>query len=123
MKKQNANYLLAICFVLLSFLFGYYMGRNFHHAPIQVSKIPATIPAAQESTHLAPTQASTRININTATKEQLMTLPGVGEALAARIVAYRTENGPFSKVTDLVNVEGIGVKRLEALLAYITVGG
>lgn len=123
MKNQNANYLIMICFVLLSFLFGYYMGRNFHHTPIQFSQPLPFNPVLQESVHISPTQAITPVNINTATQEQLMTLPGVGETLASRIVAYRKENGSFAKVTDLMNVEGFGAKRLEALLDFITVGG
>lgn len=50
---------------------------------------------------------SKKININTATKEELMTLPGIGETRALAILAYRQENGPFSSVEDLKNVEGI----------------
>lgn len=123
MKNQNANYLIAICFVLLSFLFGYYIGRNFHSAPIQFSNGVALQPTVQGSVHTSPTEAITPVNINTATQEQLMTLPGIGETLAARIVAYRKEHGSFAKVADLMNVEGFGAKRLEALLDYITVGG
>ena len=63
-----------------------------------------------------------RININTATVEQLMDLKGVGEKLAQRIVDYRTQNGPFSKVDDLNNVKGIGPKILTDNAEVITVG-
>ena len=62
------------------------------------------------------------LDLNTATKEELMALPGVGEVLAERILAYRAEHGPFTCVEELGNVSGIGEKKLEALLPEVTVG-
>ena len=61
------------------------------------------------------------ININTATKEQLMLLPGIGEEYAERIILYREDNGPFASPDDLLHVKGIGKKTLERLRPYITV--
>lgn len=55
-----------------------------------------------------------KVNINTATKDQLMTLKGVGEAYADRIIEYRDKNGPFQTPEDLLKVKGIGEKTLEA---------
>ena len=49
-----------------------------------------------------------RLNINTATEAELMTLPGIGETLAARIVRYRTYNGDFQKASHIKDVTGIG---------------
>ena len=48
------------------------------------------------------------VNVNTAAAEELARLPGVGEALAERIIAYREENGPFRRAEDLMKVKGIG---------------
>ncbi len=62
------------------------------------------------------------ININTAVVEQLQTLKGIGEELAQRIIDYREENGPFEDINDLMNVSGIGIKKLEAIADKITVG-
>lgn len=48
-----------------------------------------------------------RVNLNTATAEQLMTLSGIGQAKARSIIAWREENGAFSKIEDLMEIEGI----------------
>lgn len=63
------------------------------------------------------------VDLNTATAEELAGLPGIGEKLAERILAYRRENGPFDTVEDLLNVSGIGEKKLEDLTPYVTVNG
>ena len=61
------------------------------------------------------------VNLNTATAEQLETLPGIGPVLAQNILDYRTEHGPFRTVEDLLNVSGIGDARLEQLRDLVTV--
>ncbi|MCH8479361.1 MAG: helix-hairpin-helix domain-containing protein [Wenzhouxiangella sp.] len=55
----------------------------------------------------------TRIDINSATVEELTQLHGVGTAKAEAIVAYREENGPFAHVDELVNVRGIGLRTVD----------
>ncbi|MDD4170435.1 MAG: helix-hairpin-helix domain-containing protein [Desulfotomaculaceae bacterium] len=55
------------------------------------------------------------VNINTANLSQLDTLPGIGPAIAQRIIQYRETNGPFNTVEDLKNVSGIGDKKFESL--------
>ena len=64
----------------------------------------------------------TLVDLNTAEAEELATLPGIGEGLAKRIVDYRTEHGPFEGPEGLMEVSGIGEKKLEALLPEVTVG-
>jgi competence protein ComEA len=61
------------------------------------------------------------ININTATKEQLMTLNGIGESRAQAIIAYREEHGPFTAIEDLMLVSGIKEAAFEKVKDYITV--
>lgn len=63
------------------------------------------------------------VNINTADAGQLSLLPRVGLKAAQRIVDYRTQNGPFHKTTDLMQVKGFGDKTFERLSPYITVDG
>lgn len=63
------------------------------------------------------------IDINTATARELAFLPGVGSAVAGRIVEYRQEKGPFRSPEELTAVSGIGPAVLEKMLPYITLGG
>ncbi len=66
---------------------------------------------------------SGKVNINTATAQQLTVLPGVGEKLAARIVDYRQKAGGFKNVSELMNVQGIGEKNLAKIQAFLTASG
>jgi competence protein ComEA len=63
------------------------------------------------------------VNINSADATQLALLPRVGEKAAERIIAYRTEHGPFRKSSDLMQVKGFGAKTYELVSGYITVDG
>jgi len=65
--------------------------------------------------------AKQKININTATVEELQTLPNIGPKTAKSIVKYRKKH-PFKSVEELVEVKGIGEKRLKKLKPYVTVG-
>ncbi|MDJ0723004.1 MAG: ComEA family DNA-binding protein [Desulfobacterales bacterium] len=67
-------------------------------------------------------EGGSKININTASVEELVTLNKVGDKTAARIVAYREANGPFDSVEDLTKVKGIGEKILVTNRDRISVG-
>jgi len=66
-----------------------------------------------------PRQPSFQVDINTAAWPELTQLPGIGEALAQRIVAYRDKHGPFGTHDDLRDVPGIGPKTLDAIRPYL----
>jgi len=63
-----------------------------------------------------------KVNLNTASVEQLTTLPGVGPKLAARIVEYRQKSGAFRSTQELINVQGIGEKSFAKIEAWLSVG-
>ena len=71
--------------------------------------------------YILSSESNSTININTATAEQLETLNGIGESLAAAIIAYREENGNFSSIEDIKNVSGIGDSKFEKIKDYISV--
>lgn len=72
-------------------------------------------------TPLSQEELDTRIDLNTATFDQLITLPGIGEVTAERILIFRKERGRFRYVEDLLFVRGIGEKKLSGLrdLVYV----
>ena len=69
----------------------------------------------------ATTPSNTKVNINTASQAQLDTLPGIGPAKAGDIIAYRTQNGSFKRIEDIMNVKGIAEKTFESLKDLIRV--
>ncbi len=70
---------------------------------------------------LSRTEPPRKINLNTATKEELMTLKGIGEAKAADIIRYREEQGPFQTVEEVMNISGIKEAAFEKIKNDITV--
>ena len=129
MRKPGISPLLVITIVFAVFSAGFFLGRNQNRNTVSVS-LPAefmTVPSVTTEPERAETEEtrviSFPISINDADKESLMALPGIGEVLAQRILDYRDENGAFSAPEALLNVEGIGKKRLEEILDLITIGG
>ena len=66
--------------------------------------------------------AMTPVDLNRASAEQLQQLPGIGPALASRIVEFREKQGGFERVEDLLKVKGIGEKSFQKLRPHVTVG-
>ena len=78
-------------------------------------------PAPPPDAAAGPATPSAPLDLNTATVEQLDTLPGVGEVTAGRIIAYRSAH-PFTSVDELLEVPGIGQRRFDQLKDLVTVG-
>src|SRR5512136_1226764 len=72
--------------------------------------------------HAQTTAPKARININTAPASELETLPRIGPKVAQRIIDFRTKNGNFKKVEEIMKVQGIGEKIYEEIKDLITVG-
>ena len=80
-----------------------------------------TISAQQPPDAAQGVAAKATINLNTATVDQLETLPGIGRKTAERIIEYRTKSGGFKRVEDLMNVKGIGEKSFLKLKPLVVV--
>lgn len=80
---------------------------------IYVSDVQMTITAEYEQSSVG------KVNINTADKDELMNLDGIGDTLADRIISYRSENGAFNSVQDIMKVKGIGEGKFNSICDYI----
>lgn len=122
---KNIENIILSCVAVLCFglLIGIFIGRFGGSPSIQLStydQISENLPT-QTAAYISSTTG--KININTASAEELTMIPGIGETSADNIVAYRLRYGPFLKIEDITNVKGIGAGRFEKMKEYITVGG
>ena len=128
MKKQYLSVLAALTCLFAVFTLGFFLGRNQNHETVYLSVLPTsashnTIPETRPLAESVAVPAAFPIDINAANLNELCALPGIGPSLAQRILDYRDLNGPFEKTEELLNVEGIGAGKLDALLDFVTIGG
>lgn len=127
MRKPNYSPLIIVTLLFAAFTVGLLVGRTTNRNPVTV-QVPAamqTEPGPQEepSDKLIVPRTPYPIDINRADKDTFMELPGIGEVLAGRIVAYRNRYGNFKAVEELLNVEGLGKQKLDEIWNLITIGG
>lgn len=84
--------------------------------------IMAVLAAVMTVTEVSAAWAESKVNINTASRRRLEKLPSVGIKIASLIVAYRSANGDFDRMSDLLSIPGIGERRFEALKQVANVG-
>ena len=83
--------------------------------------LPALAVSLQSQSPAAEAPSKPLLNLNTATIEQLETLPGIGCKVAERIIEYRTKSGSFKRIEELMNVKGIGEKSFLKLKPLVVV--
>ena len=133
--------LLLCCAGFLLFGLGLYFGRTtggtvLYQRPAAASSVAAEAPEAPEApetpeapeepdapeeTATEPEGMASRVNLNTADAAALESLPGIGPALAQRIIDYRMANGPFQTTAEIQDVRGIGAGIYEKIKDSITV--
>ncbi len=145
---KRSRYAIFLTLIFLSFAAGFFLG-GFQNSNSQVSVITSrdggllrASPAAPEAPSgtsadepavqaAAPAVEGTqkseshtvdgRLDLNSATLDELMGLPGIGETRAELIIAYRTKTGAFKKIEELMNIPGIGKKTFEAIELLVTI--
>ena len=119
-KKEKLKFLAVVLFFFIS---GILYSHSFHTGGIEMGrKITADEIGVVEGEKIPAETLLGKININTASMEELVSLSGIGEGRAADIIGFREENGVFEQIEDIMKVSGIGEKTFEEIKERITVG-
>lgn len=125
MKKSSLVAVLSVtvvyCILICSLFLFRKHGESVFFRPDRLAQLTATV-SNNDSKHNTSIIHG-KININTATAEELTLLPGIGDSIAKRIIEFRNNSGNFLTINDLLKVKGIGEKKLEQISDYISIGG
>jgi|GEM_PF-537490 len=121
---QERTVLLFLCAAFLvgiaiNLYYGSKTEKNLHQ-PFDYSALDREFIAKSSSSYIAAIYDSTKLHpVNSITEEQLISISGIGQVLAGRIIEFRREHGPLGSVEDLLSVPGIGQKRMLAIKQYL----
>jgi competence ComEA-like helix-hairpin-helix protein len=136
--RYRALQVIAIIALVLSMGGTWMIAADVHAAPGQTAASTAAITTGKPTTATTATTAADddlirsrplkkevvgKININTATEDQLMLLPTVGPSKAERVVVWRKKNGGFKRPADLRRVKGFGYKTFKRLEPFLDIKG
>ncbi len=127
MKQIKFPFVFFACILLIVFfILGIFVGKNSTRNTMYVmeaSTLPpeVTLESSPQSAEQETESIKDKLNINTATAQELDDLPGIGEVIAQRIVDYRLEHGYFLSIDELMEVNGIGEKMFAEIRDLITV--
>ena len=122
MKNQNISVLFSITLLFIGFLLGFLVGRSHNPEPVLVS-VPAQMQTMPTVSETSEEEIEFPVDLNKATREELIALPGIGEKLTLRIMAYRRERGRFFALEDLLQIEGVTKKTLDKIRDFVYIGG
>lgn len=129
MRKHKYSPLIIFTLIFMAFTLGFLLGSVRHrtaitvNVPVSMLTEPARAPEKVPDAAPPAIRVTFPLDINRADKNMLMQLPGIGEIMAQRIIDYRDKHGAFSAVEELLNVDGMGMKKLDKIWDLIMIGG
>ena len=118
--KKAKWIIVGITSIFMCLLVGIFIGRNSVKGTYSVDYVLES--KSQKSENHTVVEDG-RIDLNSASLEQLQLLPGVGQSTAQQIIDYRLAHNGFTSIEELMNIKGIGEKKFEQIKQYIKIGG
>lgn len=118
--SKSARQCCVLIGIALLIIAGIILYMSLGSPRVYVTPDSSTVPHSEYNDYTEQ-QGSSLVNINYATKDELSTIDGVGDAIAEQIIGYRQENGGFASIDELKNIKGIGDKKFRQIAPYVTV--
>ena len=121
MKKLDIIFPVTVTALFAGIIVGILIARYVSNTVVNLPTANNQAAISTENTEASFNNQTNKLNINTASANELAMLPGIGDKIAQEIVNYRETSGLFTSIEELRNVNGIGQKRFDAISEYITV--